>query len=313
MLSHLTDTKKKSMPTLSIDTIHAIQAGRGIVALESTLIAQGLPWPDNLETARLSEAAVRESGSVPSTIAIIGGVVRVGLEDHEIEAVARSSHFLKAGRRDLASVVARKRDAATTVSATLRIASDAGIGVMATGGLGGVHRGAGSTFDISTDLDELARADGVAVVCSGVKSILDIPATLEYLETRGVSVIGYRTETFPAFTTVSSGLPLDWTVETPEEAAEILRAHRSMSLPGAVVIAQAVDESVGLDREMMEDALVEGLALAQNQGISGKAVTPFLLDHLREATGGQSLVANRALIIENARLAGAIARLLAEG
>jgi pseudouridylate synthase len=299
------------MQLISREIINALKTGQGVVALESTLIAQGLPWPDNLETARRSEAAVRESGSIPATVAVIGGVIRVGLADNEMEALARSSHFLKAGRRDLSSVVARRLDAATTVSATLWIARQSGLGVMATGGLGGVHRGASTTFDISNDLDELARGDGLAVVCSGVKSILDVPATLDALETRGVAVVGYRTETFPAFTTVSSGLTLDWRVETPEEAAEVIRSHRDLGLPGAVVIAQPVNKSVALDRDVMEAALAEGLELAQIRGITGKGVTPFLLGHLRQATGGRSLEANRALIIDNARLAGQVATALA--
>ena len=295
------------------EVIEALEAGRGVVALESTLIAHGLPWPDNLETARRSEAAVRESGAVPATIAVIGGTIRIGLLDDELERVARSDHFLKASRRDLSTVVARRLDAATTVSATLWIARTAGIGVMATGGLGGVHRGASTTFDISTDLDELARADGIAVVCSGVKSILDVPATLDALETRGVAVVGYRTDTFPAFTTASSGLPLDARAEDPAEAARIVGAHRDLGLPGAVVIARPVDEEDALDRESMEAALAEALGLARERGISGKAVTPFLLGHLRGATGGRSLRANRSLIVANARLAGELASAIAGG
>ncbi len=299
------------MQRVIAEIIDAISDGQGVVALESTLIAQGLPWPENLETARRSEAMVRASGSIPATIAVIGGEIRVGLEDREIEALARSNHFVKASRRDLSAVLARRRDAATTVSATLAIARRVGIGVMATGGLGGVHRGASTSFDVSTDLDELARADGLAVICSGVKSILDVPATLENLETRGVSVVGYGTTDFPAFTTVSSGLTLDWRVETAVEAAAIVQSHRDLKLPGAVVIAQPVDRGVGLDRGLMEEALAEGLALAEARGIFGKAMTPFLLGHLRESTGGKSLEANRALIVENARLAGAVATALA--
>ena len=251
----------------------ALGEGRGVVALESTLIAHGLPWPDNLETARASEAAVREAGAVPATVAVVGGRVRVGLLDDELERVARSDHFLKASRRDLSAAVARGLDAATTVSATLWIARKAGIGVLATGGLGGVHRGASTTFDISTDLDELARADGMAVICSGVKSILDVPATLDALETRGVAVVGYRTDTFPAFTTASSGLPLDIRVESPSEAAQLVRVHRDLGLPGAVVLARPVDDRDALDRDVMETALAEGLNLARTRGIAGKAVT----------------------------------------
>ena len=218
----------------------ALASGRGVVALESTLIAHGLPWPDNLETARRSEAAVREAGAEPATIAVLGGTIRVGLDDAELEGLARSDRFLKASRRDLGSAVARNLDAATTVSATLWIARRAGLGVLATGGLGGVHRGASTTFDISADLDELAEGDGMAVICSGVKSILDVPATLDALETRGVAVVGYRTDTFPAFTSESSGLPLETRVETPAEAAAIVRAHRTLGLPGALIIAQPV-------------------------------------------------------------------------
>ncbi len=295
------------MHVVSPEVVDALAEGRGVVALESTLIAHGLPWPDNLETARLSEAAVRDAGAVPATIAVIGGVVRVGLRSEELERVARSDHFLKASRRDLSNAVARALDAATTVSATLWIARKAGLGVLATGGLGGVHRGASTTFDVSTDLDELARADGMAVVCSGVKSILDVPATLDALETRGVAVVGYRTDTFPAFTTGSSGLPMEARVESPEEAARLVLAHRDLGLPGAVVIAQPVPEPDALDREIMEVGLAEGLELARARGIAGKAITPFLLDHLRKSTGGLSLRANRSLIVANARLAGEVA------
>jgi len=299
------------MQSISAGVAAALAAGRGVVALESTLIAHGLPWPDNLETARRSEAAVRESGAEPATVAVLGGTIRVGLDGAELERVARSDSFLKASRRDLSAAAAGGRDAATTVSATLWIARRAGIAALATGGLGGVHRGASTTFDISTDLDELARADGMAVVCSGVKSILDVPATLDALETRGVAVVGYRADTFPAFTTESSGLPLDARVDTPAEAAALIRAHRALGLPGAVVIAQPVDRAESLDRDEMEAALAEGLGLALARGVAGKAITPFLLDHLRHATGGRSLHANRALVVANARLAGQVAAGLA--
>jgi pseudouridylate synthase len=293
------------------EVVAARAEGRGVVALESTLIAQGLPWPDNLETARAAEAAVRAAGSVPATIAVVGGVIRIGLSDAELEQVARSGRFFKASRRDLSAAVARGWDAATTVSATLWVARRNGLGVMATGGLGGVHRDAATTFDISTDLDELARADGRLVVCSGFKSILDVAATLDALETRGVPVVGYRTGALPAFTTVSSGLVLETRVETPEEVAALVRAHRALSLPGAVVLAQPVPESEALDRGALEAALAAALDEARARGVSGKAVTPFLLDQLRQATAGRSLRANRALIIANARLAGAAATALA--
>src|SRR5207249_953097 len=191
-------------------------------------------------TARQAEAAVRDSGAIPATIAVLGGQVRVGLTGEELERLARAGTWIKAGRRDLAAAVARGRDAATTVAATLWVARAVGIGVMATGGLGGVHRDAATTFDVSNDLDELARADGVVVVCSGVKSILDVPATMEALETRGVAVVGYRTDTLPAFTAASSGLALEVRVEEPTEAAALVRAHRRLGLPGAVILAQPV-------------------------------------------------------------------------
>ena len=232
------------------DVSESMAAGGAVVALESTVIAQGLPWPENLETARDAEAAVRAAGAIPATIAVLDGVIRVGLDDEEIVMIARSAacdpgdwtgqrspdesgphgrRLAKANRRDLAAIVARGRHAATTVSATLFIARRFGLepGVMATGGLGGVHRDAAATFDISTDLDELARADGAVVVCSGLKSILDVPATLEALETRGVLLVGYGTDELPGFLTRSSGLPLEHRVDTPEQAASIVQAHRA--------------------------------------------------------------------------------------
>ncbi len=294
------------------EVAEALARGGRVVALESTLIAHGLPWPDNLETARASEAAVRRAGAVPATIAVLGGVIRVGLDAAEVEALARPGSAFKAGRRDLAPAVAGGLDAATTVSATLRVARIAGIPALSTGGLGGVHRGASTSFDISTDLDELARADGILVVCSGVKSILDVAATLESLETRGVPVVGYRTDTFPAFTTTSSGLAVDHRVDDPIGAARVVAAHRDLGLPGALVLAQAVAEGVALDRDAMEAALAEGLALAAARGVAGKAITPFLLGHLRDATGGRSLGANRDLIVANAGLAARVAVALAD-
>jgi pseudouridine-5'-phosphate glycosidase len=307
-----------SMIAIAPEVAGALAGGCGVVALASTLIAQGLPWPDNLEVARASEAAVRDAGAVPATVAVLGGVVRLGLSAAEVERVARSADagrgggggFVKASRRDLGAAVARGLDAATTVSATLWVARRAGVGVSATGGLGGVHRDAASTFDVSTDLDELARADGAAVVCSGVKSILDVPATLEALEARGVAVVGYRTGEFPAFTTVSSGLPLEARADSPAEAAALVRAHRALGLPGAVVLAQPVPEDQALDRDAMEAALAGALAEARRLGVAGKAVTPFLLARLRDATGGRSLRANVALVVNNAALAGRVAAAL---
>jgi pseudouridine-5'-phosphate glycosidase len=289
----------------------ALGEHRAVVALESTLLAHGLPWPQNLETAREAEEAVRRGGAVPATIAVIGGRIQVGLTADELERVARPGRFVKASRRDLATVVARGGDAATTVSATLWLARQAGIDVMATGGLGGVHRDAAISFDVSNDLDELARADGALVVCSGVKSILDIPATLDALETRGVVVVGYATGELPAFLARTSGLRLEARVDSPAEAGSLVRAHRALGLPGAVVLAQPVPAADALDPVAMETALQAALADARTQRVTGKAVTPFLLSRIRQATDGRGLRANRALIVANAELAGKVAAELA--
>ena len=298
---------------ISAEVAQALAVGTPVVALESTLVAHGLPWPENLETAQQAEHQVGRAGAVAATIAVLGGQVRVGLSEAELEHLARPGTFLKAGRRDLAVAVARGLDAATTVAATLWVARRCGIGVMATGGLGGIHRDAATTGDVSNDLDELARADGTVVVCSGVKTILDVPATLEALETRGVAILGYRTGAFPAFTAASSGLALEPRVETPAEAAALIRAHRGLGLPGAIVLAQPVPAAFALDADVMETALAEALAEARAQGVAGKALTPFLLGRIRRTTGGRSLQANRALIVANAALAGAVAVALADG
>jgi pseudouridylate synthase len=315
---------------LTHDVSRALAAGQPVVALESTVIAQGLPWPENLETARGALAAVRNTGAEPAMIAVLDGVIRIGLDDAEIVEVARSAgndlggttavpapenhrgasrELAKANRRDLGAIVAGGQSAATTVSATLWIARQFGLKpcVMATGGLGGVHRHASATFDVSTDLDELARADGALVVCSGLKSILDVPATLEALETRGVLVVGYGTNELPGFLTRSSGLPLEHRVDTPTEAASIVRAHRAIGLPGAIVLAQPVPLAHGIDEELLRAKLEEALKDAAAKQIAGKALTPFLLDRIRQATAGRSLQANRALLVANARLAGEVA------
>jgi pseudouridine-5'-phosphate glycosidase len=293
--------------TLSDEVRGALAARRPVVALESTLIAHGLPWPQNLETAREAEAVVRAAGAVPATVAVMDGRIRVGLDDGEVERVASLGQFIKVSRRELAIAVAGRFNAATTVSATLWVARAVGIGVMATGGLGGVHRGASATFDVSTDLDELARADNMLVVCSGFKSILDVPATLEALETRGVAIVGYRTHELPMFTAVSSGIKLTSQVETPAAAARVVRVSAELGLPGAVVLAQAVPDEVAVEREEMERAIEAALSDAAARGLSGKELTPFLLDRVRNATDGRSLRANRALIVANAGLAGAVA------
>jgi pseudouridylate synthase len=317
----------------SCEVSEALASGQAVVALESTVIAQGLPWPANFETAQAVQAAVLGAGVAPATIAVLDGLVRIGLTDGELLRVASSAAQMpevmdgvqphlaegrtrcpltKANRRDLAAVVARSGSATTTVSATLWIAGRYGLNprVLATGGLGGVHCGAGATFDVSTDLDELARADGVLIVCSGIKSILDVPATLEALETRGVLLVGYRTDELPGFLLHSTGLPMEHRVETPDEAAEIVRAHRALGLPGAIVLAQPVPAEQALDPDVFQTALDDALRQATVQRISGKRLTPFLLDLIRQATRGQSLLANCALLVANARLAARVAALL---
>lgn len=292
------------------DIAAALKERRPVVALESTVVTHGMPFPQNLETARSVEAQVTAAGALPATIAIVHGRLRVGLLDNELEALASTEDALKASRRDLAPVVARKQTAGTTVSATMIIAAMAGIPVFATGGIGGVHRGASETFDISADLTELARTP-VTVVCAGAKSILDIPKTLEVLETYGVPVIGYRTDTFPAFFTRSSGETLDVTCETAAEIATIIEAQRRLGLNSGILVANPIPEAYALPAEEIEQHIREALAEAEAFGIAGKAVTPYLLDRLVKATDGRSLAANVALIKNNARLAAEIAVALA--
>jgi pseudouridine-5'-phosphate glycosidase len=283
-------------------------ARQAVVALESTLIAHGLPWPLNLETARAAEAAVRAEGAVPATIAVWQGQPTVGLEPEQLEALARSPDVLKASRRDLAFAVARQGTAATTVAATMFLAHRAGMRLFATGGIGGAHRDPGQPWDISADLAELARTP-VAVVCAGAKSILDIPRTLEILETQGVPVVGFGTDDFPAFYLRSSGRPAAGRVDTPAEAAALLAAHWALDGAG-VVLALPVAAEVALDAAELAEALARAEALATAAGIHGPALTPFLLARLAEISGGKTLRANQALVIANARLAAQVARAL---
>jgi pseudouridine-5'-phosphate glycosidase len=290
---------------IAAEVAAALRSGRPVVALESTLIAHGLPWPVGLETAREAEAAVCEEGAIPATIAVWHGQPTVGLDAQQLERLATGG-ARKASRRDLAAAVSQGASAATTVAATMFLAHRAGIRVFATGGIGGVHRH--SAWDVSADLDELARTP-VAVVCSGAKSILDLPATLEVLETRGVPVVGFATETFPAFYLRSSGLPLNTCVSTPKEAAALIAAHWDLGGAG-VVVAQPLPEEVALDPEELASALDEAETLAQQKGVRGPALTPFLLARLAELTGGRTVRANRALIVANARLAARIAAAL---
>ena len=284
----------------------AISAGRAVVALESTIIAHGLPRPDNLRVAQEIEAAVRDAGAVPATIAVLGGDVRIGLGDAELERIGGSDDVAKCSVRDLPVICARAADGATTVAATAHLAARAGIGVFATGGIGGVHRDAAASFDESADLVELSRTP-ICVVCAGVKSILDAGATLERLETLGVTVLGYRTDRLAGFYLSDSGHDVPWRVESPGEIAAIMRARGDVGAPGGVLVANPLPPDEQLDPALHDRVLDEALASAAEQGVHGKAITPFLLDRLRTATEGDSLRANVALVLHNAALAGEIA------
>lgn len=293
----------------------ALAEGRPVVALESTVISHGMPYPKNLETATALEDAVRAEGAVPATIAVLDGRIRVGLDGEALERLAKGgTSVMKLSRRDLPVALATGALGATTVAATMIAARLAGIAVFATGGLGGVHRGAETSFDVSADLDELARTS-VCVVCAGAKSILDLPKTLEVLETRGVPVLGLGTDAFPAFYSRNSGLPVSHRCDNVHEVAAILRAKWELGLEGGVVLANPIPEADALDGEAMEQAIAEALRDAEHHGITGKSVTPFLLAALERITGGRSLTANMALIRNNAvtaaRLAAAYAALAA--
>ncbi|MGO9208680.1 MAG: pseudouridine-5'-phosphate glycosidase [Terriglobales bacterium] len=285
---------------------HALETGGAIVALESTVIAHGLPRPRNLETALAMEAAVREEGATPATIGIAAGHIVVGLSRAEIELLANSEKVAKVSRRDFAPVLASGGLGATTVAGTLAVAAEAGIRVMATGGIGGVHRGAEQTFDISADISELARSP-VAVVCSGAKAILDLPRTLELLETAGVPVVGYRTSEFPAFYARTSGLALEHRVDDPGAAARIMKTQRELGFRQAVVFCNPPPEAVAVDERELRELVDDALQSAPASGISGKAVTPYLLDHLVRMSNGRTLETNIALLVENARVAARIA------
>jgi pseudouridine-5'-phosphate glycosidase len=287
----------------------ALAAARPVVALESTIIAHGLPRPDNLRVARELEAAVRERGAVPATIAVIGGEVRVGLDDAGLERLASGDDVAKCGVRDLPVVCAAGGDGATTVAATSLVAWRAGIRVFATGGIGGVHREARESWDESADLLSLARTP-ICVVCAGVKSILDVGATLERLETLNVTVLGFGTDAFPGFYLTDSGHDVPWRVDSASEAAAVVRARDELDTPGAVVVANPLPPAEQVDPALHDRVLAEGLTAAAAQGVTGKAVTPFLLDRFHRQTRGDSLRANVALVRRNAALAADIAAAL---
>jgi pseudouridine-5'-phosphate glycosidase len=295
------------------EVAEALAAGEPVVALESTIIAHGLPRPGNVRVAREVEAAVRAAGATPATIALLEGEVRVGLDDAALEAIATRDDVAKCSARDLPLAVARGATGATTVAATAHLAAQAGIALFATGGLGGVHREARETWDESADLVALSRT-GICVVCAGVKSILDVPATLERLETLGVAVAGYGTDRFPGFYLADSGHPVPWRVDAPEEIAAALRAREELGLAGsALVVANPLPEDEQLDPELHARVLAEALAGAEREGIRGRDVTPFLLGRFHAETGGESLRANVRLVLRNAELAARIAVAVAVG
>ena len=281
----------------------ALAAGKPIVALESTIISHGMPYPKNVETALLVEQTIRDNGAVPATIAVIGGRLKAGLTQEEIEYLGKTGRGVaKASRRDLPALIARKADGATTVATPMIIANLAGIKIFATGGIGGVHRGAEVTMDISADLEELAQTP-VMVVCAGAKSILDLGLTLEYLETKGVPVIGYGTEELPAFYTRQSGFGVDYRVDSPEELAAMFRAQRDLDYKGGMLVTNPIPEQYSMDKAVIDAAIDRALKEAEEAGVKGKEVTPFLLAKVVELTGGDSLEANIQLVLNNARLA----------
>ena len=281
----------------------ALAAGKPVVALESTIISHGMPYPQNVKTALEVEQIIRDNGAVPATIAIIGGHLKAGLTPEEIEYFGKKGpEIAKASRRDLPVLVARGQDGACTVTTTMMIAHMAGIGVFATGGIGGVHRGAETTMDISADLEELGQTP-VMVICAGAKSILDLGLTLEYLETKGVPVIGYGTDELPAFYTRTSGFGVDYRLDTPAELAAAFHAQRAMGLKGGMLVTNPIPEEYSMDPAVINKAIDQAIAECQAQGVHGKATTPFLLARVKDLTGGDSLDSNIQLVFNNARLA----------
>lgn len=287
----------------------AMEEGKPVVALESTIISHGMPYPQNIETAKACEEIIRENGAVPATTAIIGGKIKIGLSDEELEFMATSKDIIKASRRDFASIVSQGLNGATTVASTIIASRLAGIKIFVTGGLGGVHRHAEVTFDISRDLEELAAND-IMIVCAGCKSILDIGLTLEYLETKGVPVFGYQTDYMPAFFTRKSEFKVDYNIKNPKEAAEAAKAQWELGLQGGILLTNPIPESDSMDEEKINTAIEKALVEAEEKGIHGKETTPFLLSKVLEVTEGKSLEANIALVKNNARLGAEVAKYL---
>ena len=289
------------------EVAQAVAQGKPVVALESTIISHGMPYPQNVETALAVEKIIRDHGAIPATIAIIGGRLKAGLTPEEIEYFGKKGTAIaKASRRDLAALCAKGEDGATTVTTTMMIAHMAGISIFATGGIGGVHRGAQQTFDISADLEELAHTP-VMVVCAGAKAILDLPLTLEYLETHGVPVIGYGTKELPAFYTRHSGLEVDYRLDTPQEIASLFQAQHALGLQGGILVTNPIPEAYSMDADVINGAIEEALKEMEEKGIHGKACTPFLLAKVAALTGGNSLASNIQLVFNNAKLATEIA------
>jgi len=284
----------------------ALETGGAVVALETTIISHGFNYPDNLECGRNCERIIREEGAIPATIGIVQGKIKIGLSDDELVFFAENRDIPKCSRRDLAAIIARGGYGAVTVAATMIAAKMAGIRFFATGGIGGVHRGAQQSFDISADLEELAQTD-VAVICAGAKAILDLPLTLEYLETAGVTVLGYNTSHFPAFYTRRSGCTVDYQVDSAEEAARIIKTKTSLALHNGILITVPIPEKDELDPVFIDENIEQALKKAEERGIRGKAVTPFLLSELHRITGGKSAAANKALVYNNSRIAARIA------
>lgn len=292
---------------VSTEVKQALAEGKPVVALESTIISHGMPYPQNVETALNVEKVVRDSGAVPATIAIIQGKLKVGISKDEIDYIGKKGlKVIKASRRDLPVLCARKEDGATTVAATMILAHMAGISVFATGGVGGVHRGAETTMDISADLEELSETP-VMVVCAGAKSILDLGLTMEYLETKGVAVFGYQTEELPAFYTRKSGFKVDYRMDTPEELAHVFHVKDQLGMRGGMLVTNPIPEEYAMDHDYISKSIEEAVEEANRLGIKGKETTPFLLDKIQKITGGTSLEANIQLVYNNARLASAIA------
>ncbi len=292
------------------EVLEAIKSGKAVVALESTIISHGMPYPKNVETALNVEKIIRDQGAVPATIAILNGKIKVGLTTEEIDYLGSAKNVIKTSRRDIPFIVAKGLDGATTVATTMIFAAMAGIKVFATGGIGGVHRGAQETFDISADLEELAQTN-VAVVCAGAKSILDIGLTLEYLETNGVPVIGFRTDEMPAFYTTKSGFGVDYRVDSETELAKALKAKWDLGLRGGAVVANPIPEAYAMDFDRITGAIESALEEAEKKGIKGKESTPFLLAKVKEITAGDSLEANIQLVYHNALLGAKLAQELA--